>query len=324
MVLQNLGKIKKVDLREVWKNEALDFTNWLAREENLSALGDEIGISIKLNQTEAPVGKFSVDILAEDENTGKKIVIENQLEQTDHNHLGKLITYTSGYDAKIAIWIVKDVRDEHRQAIDWLNEHTDDDANFFLIKMELWSIDNSLPAPKFQIISRPNNWTKSVRKGLSQIAMKELDFLSGFVSYCKEKGSTLKLSQPSSSAPAYYQISTGTSKWTIEIKINTQNNTIKEDVSFKDKDLFYKLRDIYKREIEEGLQHKPIWDEMENFKSAQVGVSESFDIDDMDSWSKHYEWLRVNAEQFRKVFGKYIKKALRTSQNAKKEKEDNK
>ena len=114
----NLSRIQKIDLRELWKNEALDFTNWLAEDENLQLLSDEIGIDISLVQTEASVGKFSLDILAEEENTGRKIVIENQLETTDHNHLGKLITYASGFDAGIIIWIVKDIRDEYKRTID--------------------------------------------------------------------------------------------------------------------------------------------------------------------------------------------------------------
>lgn len=120
-----LSKLDKVDLREVWKHEALDFTNWLAKPENLELLSAEIGIDISLIQTEASVGNFNIDILAEEENTGRKIVIENQLESTDHDHLGKIITYASGFDTEIIVWIVKSVRDEHKQAIDWLNEHTE-------------------------------------------------------------------------------------------------------------------------------------------------------------------------------------------------------
>ena len=147
-----LGKLQKVDLRKAWNHEALDFTNWLAKDENLKLLGDEIEIELQLIQTEASVGKFNVDILAEEENTGRKIIIENQLETTDHSHLGQIITYASGYDAEIIIWIVKDVRDEHKQAIDWLNEHTDSKIGFFLIVIELWQIGDSLPAPKLNVV----------------------------------------------------------------------------------------------------------------------------------------------------------------------------
>ena len=151
--MAKLGKLEKVkDLRSVWKHEANDFTNWLAEEENLNTLGEEIGIDIELISTEAKTGSFSTDILASESNTNNKIIIENQLESTDHNHLGKIITYASGHDAKIIIWIVKDVREEHRQAIDWLNEHTDEEINIFLCKIELWKIGNSEIAPKFQIM----------------------------------------------------------------------------------------------------------------------------------------------------------------------------
>ncbi len=106
-----LSKLEKVDLREIWKHEAMDFTNWLAKPKNLELLSDEIGIDISLIQTEASVGNFNVDILAEEENTGRKIIIENQLESTNHDHLGKIITYASGFDAEIIVWIVKNVRD---------------------------------------------------------------------------------------------------------------------------------------------------------------------------------------------------------------------
>ena len=138
-----LSKIKRVDLRKVWKNEALDFTTWLAESENLELLSEEIEIEISLIQTEASVGKFKVDILAEENNTGRKIVIENQLDSTDHDHLGEIITYVSGFDAEIVIWIVQNVRDEHKQAIDWLNEHTDQKVNIFAIQMEVWQIAES-------------------------------------------------------------------------------------------------------------------------------------------------------------------------------------
>ena len=116
----------------MWKNESSDFTAWLSRKENLDLLGEEIGIDISLIKTEVNVGRYNVDILAEEENTGRKIIIENQLENTNHDHVGKIITYAAGYDAEIIIWIVKDARDEHKQAIDWLNRHTDQNVNFFI------------------------------------------------------------------------------------------------------------------------------------------------------------------------------------------------
>ena len=163
-----LGKLEKVkDLRSVWKHEANDFTKWLAKEENLNTLSEEIGIDIELVSTEAKTGSFSTDILAVEANTNNRIIIENQLEATNHDHLGKIITYASGHDAKTIIWIVKEAREEHRQAIDWLNEHTDEEINIFLCKIELWRIGDSAVAPKFQIVSSPNNWSKTVKRSIS-------------------------------------------------------------------------------------------------------------------------------------------------------------
>lgn len=115
---------------------------------------------------ESNVGDFSVDLYATEEGTGRKIIIENQLEETNHDHLGKIITYASGKDAEVIIWIVKKARDEHRKAIEWLNQHTDENAAFFLIEIELWKINDSEPAPKFSIIERPNDWAMAMKKTL--------------------------------------------------------------------------------------------------------------------------------------------------------------
>lgn len=127
-----LGKMKKIkDLRSVWKNEPKNFSKWLSEEENLNLLGNEIGVDITLDQLESRVGDFSVDILATEVDTNKKIIIENQLEDTNHDHLGKIITYASGKNAEIIIWIVKRAREEHRKAIEWLNDNIDAKISFF-------------------------------------------------------------------------------------------------------------------------------------------------------------------------------------------------
>ena len=139
-----LGYLEKIeDLRLVWKNEAYDFTPWLAEEDNMNILGDTIGIDISEISTESSVGGFSADIVAKETGTDRIIVIENQLEDTNHDHLGKIITYASGKNASIIIWIVKNAREEHRKAIEWLNENMDENIDFFLIQIELWKIGES-------------------------------------------------------------------------------------------------------------------------------------------------------------------------------------
>ena len=140
----NLDKLKKVELRDVWLHEALDFTRWLSEEPNLAILSSAVGIELELIETESSVGSFNVDIYAREAGTGRKVIIENQLEDTNHDHLGKVITYAAGKGAEVVVWVVARARDEHRQAIEWLNQHTDSDFGFFLVEIELWSIGDSL------------------------------------------------------------------------------------------------------------------------------------------------------------------------------------
>ena len=306
-----LEKLKKVDLRKAWNHEATDFTNWLAENENLSLLSDEVGIDIKLIQTEASVGKFSVDILAEEENTGRKIIIENQLETTNHDHLGKIITYASGYDAEIIIWIVKDVRDEHKQSIDWLNEHTDDKINFFAIKMELWQIGDSSFAPKFQIISKPNDWAKAVKKSagkseLTETKTLQLEFWNKFKEYAQNNSSKLKLRK--AYPQHWYDLSFGNSESHISLTISSRNNFIATEIYIPDsKKLFYGL-EKYKNNIEQELNVKLKWMALENKKASRIKLSKEADVDQTENWEEYFEWLKITAEKFQKVFAKYTKK----------------
>ena len=164
MTKVNLGKLKEVkDLREVWPHEALDFTPWLAEDDNLALLADAVGLEITIDETESSVGDFNVDIFATETGTDRKIIIENQLEDTNHDHLGKLITYASGKDADIIIWVVKRAREEHRAAIEWLNNHTDEDIAFFLLEIKLYQIGDSEIAVKFEVVEKPNDWTKEIK-----------------------------------------------------------------------------------------------------------------------------------------------------------------
>lgn len=157
----NLGTLKEItDLRSIWPHEALNFTPWVA--ENVELLADAVGLDITVDETESSVGDFNVDIYASETGTDRKIIIENQLEDTDHDHLGKLITYASGKDADVVIWVVKHAREEHKAAVEWLNNHTDDKIGFFLCEIKLFQIGDSDIAPSFTVVERPNDWTKEI------------------------------------------------------------------------------------------------------------------------------------------------------------------
>ena len=305
-----LGKIEVInDLRSIWKNEALDFTNWLSQEENLTELGDEIGLDISLIKTEADVGSFNVDILAEESQTGDKIIIENQLERTNHDHLGKIITYASGYDAKYIIWIVKDVRDEHSQAIAWLNEHTDENINFFLIKIELWRIGNSAIAPKFQIVARPNEWSKTVKSstGKETEATKSQNFSynlwSEFRDYALQHNAKYNLQSPQKQH--WYSISVGLSGVHIELKTATRENSVSCQFYIRDDHNLYNFLYQYKSEIEAKLDEKLDWNYQAERKASYIGVKKSFDFNNKE---EYLSWMFDITNRFYQVFRPYLKK----------------
>jgi hypothetical protein len=304
-----LSKLEKVNLREVWKHEALDFTNWLAKPENLEALSDEIGIDISLIQTEASVGNFNVDILAEEENTGRKIVIENQLEPTNHDHLGKIITYASGFDAEIIVWIVKSVRDEHKQAVDWLNEHTDQKVNIFVIQMEVWRIGDSPYAPKFQVIAKPNDWAKAVKKAanqseLSDLKLLQLEFWTKFKEYVQENGGEIKLRK--AYPQHWYDISFGFSNAHIALTINSKSSQMACEIYIPEsKQLFTCLAS--KREvIESELSEKLLWEELPEKKASRIKLVRKGELSKQSEWEQYHSWMLEKVKHFQKVFGKYI------------------
>jgi hypothetical protein len=157
-----LAKLTRLDPRTVWKSEARDFTPWLA--ENITLLSEVLGMDLEVVTTERSVGEFAADILARDLSTGGEVVIENQFGVTDHDHLGKLLTYASGLDATALVWIAEEIRDEHRQALEWLNERTDSETMLFAIVLELLQIDESQPAVNLKPIVFPNKWQKATRR----------------------------------------------------------------------------------------------------------------------------------------------------------------
>ncbi|WP_415714466.1 hypothetical protein [Roseibium sp.] len=174
MLSVELGNLERVELRDIWASEAADFTPWLARAENLSILGDTLNIDLELEAQEKSVGPFRADILCKDIGNDNWVLVENQLERTDHSHLGQLLTYASGLQAVTIVWIAAHFTDEHRSTLDWLNKITDESFRFFGLEVELWRIGDSPAAPKFNIVSKPNDWSRSVARAARAIDDAEL------------------------------------------------------------------------------------------------------------------------------------------------------
>jgi len=194
---KNLGKLERVELRDVWSDEAQDFTPWLAGEDGLDLLGKTLGMKLENAATEVDVGeRYRADIVCTNTKDGSLVLIENQLEKTDHKHLGQLLTYAAGYEIAaaekavsiIGIWIAQKFTEDHRASLDWLNKITGEKFQFFGLEIELWEIEGSKPAPKFNIIAKPNEWSRGVAKEakdriLREIQIRQQEFWQSFKDY---------------------------------------------------------------------------------------------------------------------------------------------
>lgn len=304
-----MSRLTKLPLRTIWKHEAIDFTQWLALPENLELLAETLGISVINAETEVPVGQFNLDILAEDEN-GQKIIIENQLETTDHDHLGKLITYASGLDSKTCVWIVARARQEHEQAINWLNEHTTEDANFFLIEVEAWKIGDSLPAPRFNIVAKPNDWAKTIKQTSSSNKLTDLNLQQqAFWEKVREYGeqnARLVKSWQKALPQAWYNISIGSSLAHLAATVNTKKVIVGMELYIHDsKELFFKL-ESNKSEVEKKLGYSIEWQELPGKKGSRIIFTRPGDFQDEAQQPELVSWLVQKADDFTGAFKKLL------------------
>jgi len=308
--MTSLGLLKEVkDLREVWPHEALDFTPWLAKEENLILLSDAVGLDITVNETESSVGNFNVDIYASETGTERKIIIENQLEDTNHDHLGKLITYASGKDAEIIIWIVKRAREEHRAAVEWLNNHTDENISFFLIEIKLYRIGNSNPAVKFEVIEKPNNWTKEIKKLSSVDPAKQfrLEYWTAFNDYAFTNdlfAKNFKKHKPGTDH--WMSLSLGSSSYHLDIMAIKKRNAISVELYIpNNKSIFHKFHQS-KNEIETDLGFALDWRELPDKKASRIIIEKPVNLDNHDEWNSQFDWIVETSIRFKNTFKKYF------------------
>ena len=306
--LPKLGRIEKGDLREAWPHEAADFTPWLA--EHISELGEALGMELELQSQEARVGTFSLDLLARDTGTNRTVIIENQLEPTNHDHLGKLLTYAGGYDANVIIWVAKDFRDEHRQALDWLNQRTDQDTEFFGVVVEVWKIDDSRPAPHFNLVATPNEWQReaadSVR--MSNVSDKGLRYKSFFQKLMDrlrgQKFTNARKAQPRN----WYSFSSGHGQRAFYVACFNQGEKVGVEVYMhSDKDssvnLFNQLME-QKKSIEVELGESLEWEQLDHQRTNRVALRRQGSIDDDQETLEEIEnWMFDKLFDFKRVFG---------------------
>ena len=305
-----LGKLTEVDIRELWEHEQYDFSEWLSQEQNIEYLNEILGLSLTDIKKEVFVGAYRCDLVAKDEMSDTTIIIENQLECSDHNHLGKIITYASGLNAKVIVWIVKEAREEHRSAIEWLNNITDPDLNFFLIEIHAYKIGNSVPAPKFEVIEEPNGYRKNTKVGNvlsepSKILQEHLMFWNQFNDVVIANNSPFNAKKATNRH--YYNIHIGTSKAKISICLYDKKSQIGVELYiFDDKDLYDGLY-ACKDEIERELQFELDWQRLDNKKASRIKhYINGLNFDDHSNYNELMLEIIEKVKIMKKVFTKYI------------------
>jgi|TARA_B100002003_G_scaffold229225_2_gene238349 hypothetical protein len=304
-----IGKLKRVSLREVWQHEAKDFTTWL--ENNIDVLNEVVDITINSAEREQAAGAFNVDLVAEDVN-GNVVVVENQLEKSNHDHLGKIITYLTSVGAKAAIWIVADARPEHVNAINWLNESSS--ADFYLIKLEAIKIEDSPTAPLFTLIVGPSEEGRVIgetKKGLAERYGIRLRFWTGLLDLSREKTKLHSNISPNK----YNWIGTSAGKrglgynygvrkhdTNVELYIDRGENSEQENFEIFD-ELFKS-----KNEIEDTFGESLEWQRLENRRACRIAKNVNLGgWKDESKWSEVYAAMLDNMMRFEKSFRGHIR-----------------
>ncbi len=305
----DLGTIKREDdLRRVWKNEAADFTPWLAK--NIGRLSDALGMGLEVEAEEAPVGSYSLDILARDQDN-RQVVIENQLEDTDHDHLGKLLTYAAGFDANVVVWIARKFRDEHRDALDLLNRRTGEDTDFFGVEVELWQIDDSRRAPNFKPVVTPSEWRKQTTRTVGRVSERRRryrEFWRPLTDTLREEHNFI---EPQSLNPkSYRSFPTGHAegvKYDANFYLSEERAVVKLYIGGPDKDwnkeLFDQLEER-KGDLEAEFGETFEWDRRSRGKTSEIRVVRPRSPDDdEETLGEIRAWMVERLLKFKEVFG---------------------
>lgn len=321
IAVPTLGRLERVDLRLVWASESNHFTPWLATKENIALLGEAIGLDLEVEAEEKNVGPFQADILCKDVTQGSWVLVENQLERTDHTHLGQLLTYAAGLEAVTIVWVAQRFTEEHRATLDWLNEITDERFNFFGLEIELWKIGDSPAAPKFNVVSRPNDWSRSVGEAARTIEVQNLGprwqnqiaYWTRFNEVLSARNGVFRTRKPSTSD--FLTWGTGT-PGTVFIAIATGRRVLAGVVLHAPaaKPLFRAL-EKRRAEIEAAFGEALDWRELPEKKESQIVLQlPGATVTDEAEWARQHAWLLEKLEKFHAVFGPRLPGAMQEAE----------
>lgn len=307
-----LGLLSKLELRNVWPNEAANFTPWLAQKDNLAKLGIAVGMELEAEHTEVACGPFSADIVARELSSDSYVVIENQLGKTDHDHLGKSLTYASALGAKAIIWVAGEFTEEHRKTLDWLNDNTTEDVDFFGVQVELWSIEGSLPAVRFNVVSRPTELAKqaaAVKSGeLSDNRKLQLEWWTAFRDALMKRKAVPSAQSP---RPQYwYNIALGKAGAHLSATANTFDKEIGVRVYLSSKvGGETTLRHLMesKDQIENEIGSPLKWNPNPGATDKVIVLTRPADLTLRGKWPEYLDWMVNTTVKFRNTFGPRVR-----------------
>jgi len=307
-----LGDLKNLTLKSVWPHEEYDFSPWLVQDENLAQLSAALGRGgLQLDRIEVPVGPYSADILAKDA-YGEYVVIENQFGKTDHDHLGKLITYGAALGASSVVWIAENFTDEHRKAIDWLNEKTTDSFSLYAVQLEVLQIDNSAPAIRFNVICQPNEVVRAATAAkeagpLTETQQLQLDFWLMFQKRLLEKKVVPSAQTP---RPQYwFDVPLGRTNIFLSSIVDTTGSRIGVRVYLGNRVAGAALPqlELQRDSIEEEIGQALAWNPSPENKDKIIGLFRTVDLSARDQWPEYCDWLVGYVAKFRKAFVPRVK-----------------
>lgn len=292
----------------MWPNEQQDFTPWLV--EHIEELGEIIGMELEVVGREVSVGPYSADILAKDISSNDYVVIENQLEKTNHDHLGKSITYASALNAKCVVWIATDFTEEHKKAFDWLNDNTNEDLSFWAIQLELWQVAEDTASMRFNIVCRPNSDVKTIKtksSSESETTKKQLEYWTKF----REKLlATKKFTSLHTPRPQYwFDVALGRSGIYLSCTCNAQQSivAVRVYISSKVVNVFLPALEARKAEINKALGCEPEWNPNPNAIDKTITLQYQTDLSDPKKVEESLNWMVKHTIIFKDVFSKEIK-----------------
>lgn len=320
-----LGRLERVTLREIWQSESSHFTPWLARQENIQLLGETLRLDLQVEAQEKDVGPFRADILCKETAGDTWVLIENQLERTDHSHLGQLITYAAGLKTATIVWIAERFTEEHRAALDWLNELGNEKLRCFGLEIELWRIGDSAVAPKFNVIAEPNDWSRTVANAADQVAAGmltetrglQLEYWTALAKHIVESGSPLRPQKPAPQNWANFALGRSgihlaavASTYSAESGSYDDGGEIRAEVYSdhpKHSKAYFASLERDKSVIETNLGEALSWVNDPDVRASKIFLRRTADIRDRSDWPNQHEWLKQKLEALHRVFSPLVR-----------------